>query len=330
MIEGGDKQERQGRGEDEQPFEVRRPRSSRWRRWLWRVSKGIFFLLLLLGVILYGALLYLRTDHGRMTLRDQILERTAELLPGLCLGGIEGDYTSHLGLNKLVLKDRFGGEAISVEHIAARYDLTRLASQQLRIDEVRVLRPRIVLRPTKSGKDNLAELLAPRPVEKEETKEGASPWTIHLGALRIEGGSFDAPGIGSKGIRVSDLHLNLGAKVAGERVEAILRDLRAQITTPDGRQLRARVNLRAQLRGQTIDAKLHLEAQQATSREPVILDLSAKGTQKALTVALDGRLPGAGTVTLRGTLGQDGEVPHGKAELTLTHIMPREIVPGLG
>ena len=141
--------------------EADQKKTPRWRRWLRRMVLVLSVLLLVLLLLVGGLLYSLRLEGVQARVLPLVLEQLKPLLPGLSLGSLRGTVTEGVVLERVVLKDRFGGDAIALERLELRYDLWALLRREVRVKEVRIKGPRVWLRKTRTGALNLAELITP-------------------------------------------------------------------------------------------------------------------------------------------------------------------------
>ena len=312
-----------------------------------------------LGVTLLLAVLValLCTDTGLEWARRLALDQTRTMLPGLSVERVTGNITRELVLEGVVLKDRFGGEAVRAKRLLLRYDLAALTDHSVRVLRLELDRPKVVIRTTQSGKLNLAELVVLSPDEEEPPAEPTT-WTVALTTLKITSGSarYEAP----SGQRFEVKGLGL---LAGLGLDLATMDMRGSINKLAGRALipgqpnldlllqgsggRAKDIIRARTRLQlfTVERKAtgkETGSSQQTkpllpvtlaSGKKITLDLDASGPLSHLGLKLRALLPGEGSVELAGWAGLDleGDDPLQKyeAELKLGRINPALLVPKL-
>lgn len=312
------------------------------RRWPWRITRGllwtIFWIALVVVLLLFAVLQIARLPAAQEQLRKQILAQTKELLPGLRLGRISGDYTSRLVIEGVVLRDRFGGEAVRLSKLLVEYDLWALVSRRLHVKRIELIEPSLVLRKSKSGKLNLAELVVPTPSKPEPPKAASDPpqGLVRLDSLLIRRGSVRVELDPKRPIIVRDLELDLGARADVKAQRLQLRRLALAVKLPARPPLSIELSVDGALRGagelSTRQAKLQLNTRVvgALPAGPVVLAVTAQGplSQAKLTLALS--LPGRARLGIAGSAGIDARfAPSFDLRTTLTHLDPSKLLPKL-
>src|SRR5438309_9287358 len=99
---------------------------------------------MLLGPVLVGVvalsvlILYARTDGGRQRVRHLALAQARQIVPGLTLGRIDGDYLHELAIRDVNIVDGQGRNTVHVDTLSARYDLIALFRHTVAVSELRV------------------------------------------------------------------------------------------------------------------------------------------------------------------------------------------------
>jgi autotransporter translocation and assembly factor TamB len=308
-----------------------------WRRVLRKLVKGLLYLVLVLVVVVVATLLWLRRPSGLDFLRRQVLQRTASIVPGLGLERIEGDLTRTLALHGVVLNDRFGGPCLRVQRIAVRYQLARLLRGVIAVEELELDRPELLVRPSRSGALNLAELVVP----SKEEKPPSGPTTLRLALSRLvlRGGRVELGGATGP-LLVEGLELDLGVEGGIKDAALELRRLAARVRLPDGRRLQGSVSGRAAIDAERLEAKLAARAGGLLPSGELALELSASGPHSR--VKLGARVDAAdksgegrrgapkGRLAADGWAGLDANGrPAYDLALKLTDLVPDELVPAL-
>ena len=307
----------------------------RWSRWLLRSLMGVGVLLLAVVLLLATALFAL----GRPSVQDWVvpfaLEQTRDILPGLKIKRLRGPILGELVVEGLELRDRFGGDAISVERLELRYDVGALLRGLVRVDKLTVVGPRVHLAATKAGGVNLAELLVPT---KEEPEPPSEPTTFRLEVkqLTLSRGSFTMDKNMGGPLKVSGLELDVGAtlRLKGGGLTAAVKSLVLQaagITLPDGQRLALSLTGAAGLAQEQVHARLKLGVDGMKPRRALNLRLTAAGTMNKPQVELEILLPQQGRARLkaRAELSAAWDLTSYEAGLELDKINPAALWPGL-
>ena len=303
------------------------------RRWLVRLLLLLAGLLLGVGFTLSEVVRLIQASGGDAKLRYLALKLGRPAVPGLSLGAINLRLLDGLTLERIVLRDRFGGEAIRVERVAVRWDLSGLPDV-VRVTSVEIVEPHVVARTLKSGKLNLAELVVPTPPEPEEPSE-PSTLTVLLDRLSIKGAAFTMhlPG-GGPPLRVDQTELELALQMTPQELKVQLNKL---ATRPRGvpglpGSLRAALSGTVKLRGERLDSTLALKTVGLVPKDaPVGLDLRVGGTLGRLDLQLGLALPERGRLDLKGQVAPPSAgVPLDyNVDLTLAKIQPQLLRAGL-
>ena len=307
----------------------------RWRRWLGRSLLGLGVLLLVVVLLVGGLLLAL----GRPSVQDWVLpivlEQTRGILPGLRIKRLRGPILGALTVEGVELRDRFGGEAITVERLELRYNIWALAGGKVHVERLELVGPRVRLRATSGGGVNLAELVMPGGPEEEPSSEGAT-FRLQVDQLRLGRGSFTLDKSMGGPLRVGSLELDVGGKLRlkGGGITAALEGLVLQamgVVLPDGQKLALSLTGRAGISDQQVEARLKLGAEGLKPVRSVNLRLTAAGTLAKPQLELELLLPGDGQARLKANaqLSKTFELGGYRAELALEKINPAALWPGL-
>ena len=131
------------------------------RRLLRFVAWSTFVVVLLIMLLISAMYWLMRTESGREQVRRIALHFVKDILPGLDVGAIEGDFVNGLTFHRVVLRDRFGGEAITCKRLSVRYDLRALLVKRIQVHSAVIDQPRVLLRTTHLNSVNMAELVDP-------------------------------------------------------------------------------------------------------------------------------------------------------------------------
>jgi autotransporter translocation and assembly factor TamB len=294
-------------------------------------------LVLLLVLLALGALWYLRSDSGRQWLQHTVVELLREQMPGFDLASIEGDYLHTITLRNITLRDRHGGEAIRVAKVALRYQLGGLLRREVRIAQLMIDQPRVVLRMVGDDALNLSELIAPpKGAEPKATDEPSERfgWKVTLEELKISGGAV-IDRRAAKAVRVRKLDLALAAKLEPNDVSVALHSLSAQ--TRVAGQPETKLELDAQLKlmhWQDLDrirvkpSQIRLTALGLPSGRAAI-DISLAGPFEAIAIETKAQLGQAGQLELTARGSLLAPQPRYELSLALEQLRPDRLIATL-
>lgn len=218
----------------------------------------------LIVALLVALALYARSEAGHEALRALLVSQLQSVLPGFSVGALRGDYVHGLALEHVVLRDRFGGEAIRIDAVRLDYDLSAALRRTLRVRRVSLERPHVVLRTAANGQANLAELIKPSEEPPSPSASAPPAWNVALEQLRIERGAF-ADQRRAAGLAITALDLRGAADLRGKGARLRLERWCAQVRLPDGRRLDAHLSGRVDLRdGSRIAGQLSIKAKELT------------------------------------------------------------------
>lgn len=184
------------------PTAKQKTKPSRLRRVFKWTFRGLLTLILLVGVLIGGALIYLDTDSGRGFVLKQVKSVLEDEGLELSIGKSEGSLLSQLTLRKVELRDS-EGVFFAADKVDLTWTPTRLISRRLLVDSL-VLGGVTVKRAPK-----LPESSTP---PTESTDEPLSlPVSVELKRLEIDSLSIDASLIGAP------MSLRIEAKAAAGR-----------------------------------------------------------------------------------------------------------------
>jgi len=302
-------------------------------RWPLRVlvylGRAVLWIVLLVAVVAMGVLDLMRRPAGQEWVRGLALAETSKILPGLRVGRIGGDLTGSLELDNVVLKDRFGGEAIAVRGVRLRYDVMALLKRGvIHVERVELDRPVLRVGPAKNGKLNLAELVVLEPGPEPPPSEPTS-LRLELDRLRIRQGELRLE-TGAAPLTVDGLEVDLGARAGMSDISATLRKIAARVVLPDGKRLDAALDGRAALDNKRLDAAINARVTGFTPTGAVSLALEAAGPHSRVGLKVSLGLPGRGALSLGGWAGLDEQMlPHYALTARAKHLDPSQILAGL-
>ncbi len=226
------------------------------RRAIYMVASLVLLILLFVALVLFApAVAQPVVEPVRAYLLRTVSEQVSNVLNGsLSLGSLEGSLLSDPTIRDVVLKDSQGQVIASLQELRLRFDLKKILQRKLRVNEIAIVKPRVMVVQGTDGSLNLSRL-APSSDTPPETSSGfALPLDIELMALVIEDGQAQLqlnalPGVNA----VEGLVLQARGVLSQNRYVIELQKLNAK-TLP------ANVNLH-QLRGtfEQIGSNLHLK-----------------------------------------------------------------------
>ena len=153
-----------------------------WRKLRKRALQ--FLLILVLLLVAFG--IFSQTSYFQNNiLRPQVEAATNDAIEGsLEIGSIEGNLFTHVAANNVVVYDKKGNLAASIQRAEVAYDLLPLIDFELPISRVKLVRPLGIVRTDKDGVLNLATLVKPSDAPEEEGK----PFGLSIANIDIERG----------------------------------------------------------------------------------------------------------------------------------------------
>jgi hypothetical protein len=158
-----------------------------------RLCLGTLGVLLAVAALLVGVMWgYARSDAGRRRLVGWLNAEVQQIVPGLHVGRLGGDYLRRLSLEDVTCLDRQGARVVHVERIELVYRLWPLVRRHLEVSSVEIVHPVVEASRTAEGTWNVAELAAPRtrpgPDPTSSPGKGTSSWRVDVHTLRVVGG----------------------------------------------------------------------------------------------------------------------------------------------
>lgn len=246
-------------------------------------------------------------------------------LPGLEIGRVGGDYLSRLVLYDVVLRDALGHPAVTIERIAARYDLLALLDRRVAIEQLEVTRPRLSISRTAGGQLNLATLY--RANRRSDGKQPTT-WRVDLGAIEVQRGKARLALSEQPRLRSVAFALRGSASYADGAV-LLLNPVRLRLTLADLRELTASVRTTARRSGGRLNAALSLRASGLELEGPVALRATIDGNMEQLEVSGSAQLPGGGRLQLDGRAALAGGLGSYTARALLWDVDPWAVWPEL-
>ena len=153
------------------------------RRRALRIILKLILVVVVLAIVAIGALaIVVHTDWGRNRLRAELVATLDDMLVGeVEIGALEGSVFGELVLRDVVIHDREGRRAITVERVRFEVGLIALVKRRIELQDV-VANGVVVDGHRRDGRLNLAELIAP-------TDEPGT-WGIEIAALEIREASI--------------------------------------------------------------------------------------------------------------------------------------------
>lgn len=142
---------------------------------------------LLLALALIGAALYTRTEQFTRWLRDEGVAAVNDTISGtIGVERLEGSIWRHLTLYDVVLRHE-NAEVVRIARVDVWFSLFELIWGRLNISRLEGLDPQVILRQDGEGRWNVAEALAPRAPQPEQSSEFSTLIeTLRLRRARID------------------------------------------------------------------------------------------------------------------------------------------------
>ncbi|WP_242354246.1 translocation/assembly module TamB domain-containing protein [Anaeromyxobacter sp. SG64] len=235
------------------------PRSTRRRRWLWRLGIGALSLVGVVLVLVLGALAYLATPAGGERLRRIVLEQANAAIEGTLTVRELSLRGGHLILQGVVLREPDGGIVARVSELEVRLRLAELVHKRIDVTLVRLDRPELQLRQDERGSNLQRAIAARNPTPEPEGESQKSSLGFVVEDLRIVHGVIDvvqrSPDA-SRHVHLDDLGASGSASLVGDALRAQL-EITAGVAAPFEGPFH--LSLHATGAGERKDARLGLE-----------------------------------------------------------------------
>jgi translocation and assembly module TamB len=140
--------------------------------------------------IVVGAIALLiltQTRFGHERVRRLAVSGMNDITNGITrIGSVGGNLLTGLTLTDVTITDTAGHPFVSIDTLAARYSLRALLSQQIRLSDVRLVHPRIVLNKPPDGQWNWDRILFP-PGGPPDTTLGFGSWITLRTVTMVDG-----------------------------------------------------------------------------------------------------------------------------------------------
>ncbi|MCB9557967.1 MAG: translocation/assembly module TamB domain-containing protein [Deltaproteobacteria bacterium] len=295
------------------------------RRRLWfallRALGWTAFALLLLVVVLPLALLtMLRTPAGKAYLKGSVIARLQHELPGLSVQRISGDLSSTLVLHGIELADLDGNPTLFIDALALRYDLSQLRYGTARLQYLRLIGPKLILRKSANGALNLTRLVRATERTGQQPKSTAR---APNGRLVIERISVDAgqilltSSVRPAGPLFVTLDLSASVQLSNHRSTAKISKLKIGLAAAEltAMQLSATLATGFEVRGKKLHSTLDARLQRGQRVFVLHADTSGPLSEQQIRLRLNDQT--GGRLTLGGRAGLDERFHIGAYSLLL-------------
>jgi hypothetical protein len=138
-------------------------------------------MLALVLVVAALVFVFVHTDYGRETLREQVEAQLDTLFTGGGrIGKLEGSPFGDLVIRDVVINGPDGKPAITADVVRAHIRLADLVKKDVRLDRIVADKVHVALERDENGKLEIARLLAPQPEPKEKLR-----WNIDLSSIQL-------------------------------------------------------------------------------------------------------------------------------------------------
>ena len=313
-------------------------------RRLLRFAAWSTLVVVLLVVLLVSAMYWLmRTDSGREQVRRIALYFVKDIMPGLQVGAIEGDFINGLTFHRVVLRDRFGGEAIVCKRLSVRYDLRSLLIKRIQVHSAVVDQPRVLLRTTHLDSVNMAELVdlgdgddAPEPEPTPEGPPRVGPdllggWVLKVDALEIVDGTYvQRLGDPSTDLSASSIALVTSGVWRGPVVTLQIRRLSTRAKLPEDRDVALTLKGTGKLEGERLTAAVQLSADGLLPGQKVALNVRGEGGLRRFAINVDLRTDKGARIGVKGWAGlREGAIGPYEARVSVDRFDPSALLPEL-
>lgn len=194
------------------------PRPRTLRR---RILHWVLVAISLVTALVVVALLLLHTDWARDKIRLEIQSQLQKRIHGtVVIGKLEGDMLDDIVLRDIVVRDRFGQEAVKIGRLRLDYKVRPLLNHHFHAEKLEIDKLEIAARRGPDGKPILADLWI-----EEPPKEGPQ-WSVTLEDVRI-GGALDLEQAGGAVERFTQVAVDGALRLRQEGTELDLRGIKA-------------------------------------------------------------------------------------------------------
>jgi autotransporter translocation and assembly factor TamB len=169
--------------------------------------------------LVVAAVLAARTEPGRAWIRELVLAKARETVPGLDFARIRGNFVDRIAFDDVSVIDRAGRRAIAARRVALTFELWPLLRRTVRVRELRIETPVVMGRPDADGRSNLAQLTRTTgaPERPAAARTAPSRWRLQLERLCVVAGAADLRATDGASTLVSGLTLDAaGSWEAGD------------------------------------------------------------------------------------------------------------------
>ena len=200
-----------------------------------QLVRFVIWPLLLLAVVVAGLWLFLESPRSVLFVRDHVLPRVNELLPGtIQIGAWDGTLADRIVLEDVEILDERGRMAIRAERVEVDWDAWALLSGRVEVDRLRVVRPEVLVEVRAEGGVNLAAAFVPPREEPKPPREAGDGPKLQIAVrdIGLFGGQVrvETPSAAPVELRGIDL---LGSwSMQGLAEDLALRELSAELVSP--------------------------------------------------------------------------------------------------
>jgi hypothetical protein len=244
------------------------------------------------------------------SVKDSVVTFLRTRLPGLRIGRIEAGL-GRLTLHRVTVGDRFGNQAIRVARAELSYRLLELLSHRMHIERLVLVEPRVVVKKAKSGRINLAELLAPSAPSKPKKNQESKAWVVRVDALAVRRGEIRLHTASGRVVKIEDITLSGNVRAGPRGLALAVRRLEGRTPAPgQGRRwLRAHLSGSATYDRQRIGARFAARLTGLGPVGPLRLTGRATGSVERINITGALRAPGGALASVSGWLDPGKETP---------------------
>jgi hypothetical protein len=194
------------------------PRPRTLRR---RILHWVLVAISLIVSLVVVALLVLHTDWARDKIRVKIQSELQKRIHGtIVIGKLSGDMLDDIVLEDIVVRDRFGQEAVKIGRIRLDYKLRPLLDHHFHAEKLEIDKLEIAARRGPDGRPILADLWI------EQPKTEGPQWTATLEDVRIRG-ALDLEQTGGAVERFTGVAIDGALRLREEGTELALKGIKA-------------------------------------------------------------------------------------------------------